>query len=833
MFRTFVFSLLFAVVAAPVQAESLPSGARARLGTTRLWHGPHISQVLVAPDGKTCYSMSTGDKVVRQWNLTTGEEVQTFTGHKEFLTSFALSRDGRLLVTASNDCTLRLWNTAEGELIASWPRKFVPQNVALSPDGNTLAVLPADESETLSLLEAATGKETHKLKLDLIRREDIRGFRGAFSDIRSGTLAFSPTGKYLAVQAEATITVWDLAVMKKMRRYDLQRNRGGNPIQFASNGQTLFAADTDVQRWELDSLEALEPIQSGYLSSLAVSADGRLLVGAGEDRLHLWDGNGKQLHALTSEGSTFSAVACSPDGKTVVTGDRQGQLRVWEAATGKERLLGGPRPDFSTLAFLGDDNDALVSADRLTLIHWDSAGKEKRRVKVDVEAPAQLMLSPDGRTLAVHHTSAAIALLDTNTGEVRTTLEDKERRYCELRFSSDGRWFAVMEGNTNKPLVLHDARTGKELRQFTGHGEMSECFAFLPDNRALVTFYSMNDSLTVWELASGKARRQLNTGIHPRPRTAEDATADMVRRQNANNTNKYLPGPQHIAVAPDGRTLAIIKNATVSIVDLHTGQRLWELDGYQEQLECVTFSPDGKLLVGGSREHTLFFWDPATGKTLGLLNGHRGGARQVSFSPDGKRLVTTSDDRTALIWDVAEALEAARQANRVTPPANPLEQLWTDLGNEDALRADAAVHELAVRPKEALALLKEHLHPIAAVEAARLAQWLADLDSNSFEKRQKAAAELEKLGEQARDTFKAALANKPSSELKRRITGLLEKLDQRAYSPEILRDLRALEALEMIGDAEARTLLESMASGSAADPRTQDARAALERLKRR
>jgi hypothetical protein len=143
------------------------------------------------------------------------------------------------------------------------------------------------------------------------------------------------------------------------------------------------------------------------------------------------------------------------------------------------------------------------------------------------------------------------------------------------------------------------------------------------------------------------------------------------------------------------------------------------------------------------------------------------------------------------------------------------------------------MRELASRPKEALPLLKEHLHPVAVVDAARLAQWIAELDNNSFEKRQKATAELEKLGEQARDAFKTALASKPSSELKRRVAALLEKLDQHAYSPETLRDLRALETLEMIGDAEARTLLETMTTGATNDPRTQDARAALERLKRK
>jgi hypothetical protein len=102
------------------------------------------------------------------------------------------------------------------------------------------------------------------------------------------------------------------------------------------------------------------------------------------------------------------------------------------------------------------------------------------------------------------------------------------------------------------------------------------------------------------------------------------------------------------------------------------------------------------------------------------------------------------------------------------------------------------------------------------------------LDAEAFEVRQRAAAELEKLGEAAAPAL-AKLRDGPASpEVRRRARSILEKLN---YSPEI-RSARAVAALEYSGTPEARRLLEGLAK-DAAEPRlAAEARAALDRMKR-
>ena len=833
--------LLFAVMfAGPVRAETLPAGARARLGTTNLWHGPVIRGLLFAADGKSFYSLSDGDSVVRQWDVSNGQEMRAFP-HNQRLVTFALSRDGRLLATATADRTVRLWSTSVGETIAAWPRKLVSQSLAFAPDSKTLAVLPGDEADTLSLLDAASGKETHKLKFEIIWRDENLRFRmrmrmqaGVWdADERvEGFVAYSPDGKQLALLAGTSIILCDLATMKKVRRYEVGRGRGDSPaMQFAPDGQTLFSVGTGgVQRWEINSIEALDPLKANdLLTGLSVSANGKLVAAVGGQNFFLWNGSGKEMHSLTVEGEFLTAVACSPDGKTAVTGDREGVLRVWEVETGKELLLPGPRPRFRALAFLGTEA-GMVSADERLLIHWDAAGKETQQLKVGKEQNVELMLSPDGRTLALRREDGKVRLLDPATGEVRATLEGESRKNSAFVFSSDSRLLAIMEGNSQRPVSVYDLR-GKEVRQIADQALFSDCFVFLPDGRSLITANS-NTSLSVWELATGKARRNLRLVTSSGGSSGDEFEAMLMMqwRMERGGRDKYLQTPQTLAASPDARLFAIIQGSTVSMLDLHTGKRLGRVETPGPGLVCIAFSPDGKLLVGAGNDRLLYLWDPATLKEVGTLAGHRGAVRQLVFAADGKMLASASDDRTALLWDMPAALEAARQASRVVPAVRSMEQLWTDLGGDDPQHADAAVRELTARPKETLALLRERLHPVAVVDGKQLAKWVAELDDSDFGVREAAAADLEKAGEQARDALKAALVGKPSPELKRGAGDLLKKLDEHTYSAEVVRDLRALETLEAIGDAEAKKLLTAMAAGAATDPRTQDARAALERL---
>ncbi len=212
-----------------------------------------------------------------------------------------------------------------------------------------------------------------------------------------------------------------------------------------------------------------------------------------------------------------------------------------------------------------------------------------------------------------------------------------------------------------------------------------------------------------------------------------------------------------LALAPDGRSVALgNRDGTVSVWELASGGRRVTLrSGTDRPLTALAFAPDGKVLAGG-QDRYVHFWDVATGRELETRQGPSLDLADASLdllsaalSPDGRKVLSASRASAALAWDVIGL--------RPEPRTIPLEErelaaCWDDLRGE-AGRAWKAMNRLETAPRQAVALLNEHLRPAAPVDA------------------------------------------KPP--------------------PEDLRTLRCLEILEQIPTAEARALLEGLAGGGA------------------
>jgi hypothetical protein len=129
--------------------------------------------------------------------------------------------------------------------------------------------------------------------------------------------------------------------------------------------------------------------------------------------------------------------------------------------------------------------------------------------------------------------------------------------------------------------------------------------------------------------------------------------------------------------------------------------------------------------------------------------------------------------------------------------------------------------------------LKPLLRPAPRGDEKRLARLIADLDADEFAVREKAAAELEELGETAVPALRKALTGSPSAELRQRCERLLRKWEEPTPSGERLQTLRALEVVEHAGTKEARQVLEGLAAGAEGAGLTREAKASLDRLNRR
>lgn len=228
----------------------------------------------------------------------------------------------------------------------------------------------------------------------------------------------------------------------------------------------------------------------------------------------------------------------------------------------------------------------------------------------------------------------------------------------------------------------------------------------------------------------------------------------------------------------------------------------------------------GHLTVGYAAG--LDFWDLASGKKAGSLEVT---PTCLAFSPDGKHLATGGRDHTVLIWP-APAPEKPADLKALTNEER--ESWWTKLGDGDAVNAFRAADRMAQHPEQALAILKQKLRPVTEADPATVARHIARLNSPKFAERDQAIADLEAMGDGVVHLIAKAILAAETLEVRRRLEGVLTKSD--TFSNSGLRDVRGVMVLEWIGTAAARDQLTSLSSGAPRARLTMEAKAALQRM---
>jgi hypothetical protein len=179
-----------------------------------------------------------------------------------------------------------------------------------------------------------------------------------------------------------------------------------------------------------------------------------------------------------------------------------------------------------------------------------------------------------------------------------------------------------------------------------------------------------------------------------------------------------------------------------------------------------------------------------------------------------------------LIWDLALALEGPRP---VLQPQDAAATWWDDLAGADAGRAYAAIARLAEAPAVSVPFMRKRLKPAPATELPEIRQCIADLGSDEFPVRDKAAQRLKVLGPSAAPLLGQALQKDLPLETRRRVEQLLDSPYSRPGAGEPLRTLRALTVLEQAATLDAHRLLQDLASGGSGAWLTREAEASCQR----
>nr|VFK14709.1 MAG: WD domain-containing protein, G-beta repeat-containing protein [Candidatus Kentron sp. LFY] len=198
-----------------------------------------------------------------------------------------------------------------------------------------------------------------------------------------------------------------------------------------------------------------------------------------------------------------------------------------------------------------------------------------------------------------------------------------------LRFSPDGRRL-LSGGSHDNTLKLWDVASGEEIRTFRGHSDKVNSVAFSPDGRTVLSG-SHDRTLKRWDVASGEEMRTFRG---------------------------HDQGVSSVAFSPDGRTvLSGSWDNTLKLWDVASGEEMRTFRGHDQGIWSVAFSPDGRMVLSGSGDHILKLWDTGSGRAVRTFRGHSAWVSSVAFSPNGRTVLSGSFNNTLKLWDVASGGE--------------------------------------------------------------------------------------------------------------------------------------------------------------------------------
>lgn len=624
------------------------------------------------------------------------------------------SRDGKYIVTASDDFTAKIWDIASGKMLRSLNTGSEVWYAVFSPDGKTVATASLDKaiivwdrltgerlldittpSQPLTVSFSTDGKrivtqtwKNHPEVWDIAAHKLLFTLKG-HTKLITGAV-YSADGKYIAtVSVDKNTILWDANTGERLhtmsgaekppKGYTDDALETVSPCFNPDGKKIAFGSGYLIKICNISNGETLQELQNDdFIHSVAFSPDGKTVIAGSKKNVKVWNvKTGSQLKTLEIEKPR--GVLISPDGK-MIAGFTDDFILLWDAASGRQlhkiAMEGGYYKTTFAIAFSPDGAKVAAATKQGAYILNTANGKKIRNLgskarKVDakfIPRSNALVLSADGQTKIFD--AATDKLLFSITGHLSG---------C----SPDGKTLATVSDST---AYLWDAATGSLRQKLAGHWGHIKMVTFGPRNKTVATSPARGRT-EIWDLSTGELVSTIHTyddyetmhfAFSPDGKrvitTGEGFFSAQVWDAKTGEGIYTLKSDYNIDMAigyyiADGKSIITVNVFGQTIEwDAKTGERksvIREAGKKEDSPKYGDFhdnSPDGKLVFGYNYGKKIAkIWNAATGQLLHTLRGHQYTISHIACSPDSKYIITTALNGSLILWDAATGKKILKQ----------------------------------------------------------------------------------------------------------------------------------------------------------------------------
>jgi len=591
------------------------------------------------------------------WRASNGEKIYCVE-HENDINDALFTKDGKYLITASADQTVKFWDAANGNFIKELD--FGGAVLDLDVSDSILAIAREDSFLTLYYFK------TEQKPYDYEQDDGVK------------IVKFSPNGERLAFGLQnGQVRFWN---SKNLYFYEgpIHPRSSYVVLAWSSDNSWLISGggDSVARLTRHDGTLQHKVTHQDWVEGVAFGPDPSWYATASDDNIIRVINTATGTEKFRMSHTHFAQrVIISPDGQWIASTGYDHVVRIWDSISGIQVMEIPLNANGSAISFNKDNSQIVATDEDGNISVWNiSALKSRVGYITFSEFVREAHFSPSGDYLIVNADDYNVWQIPTNQV---TDIKDGTKGKIILTarsltyntaISPDSQWVAVVEYDSEDAqknratLVSMDGKTKYNLE----HGGRLKGVAFTADNKLVVTAgadghirfwdvqngeqqFNLNNSSELFSMTSSPVEPLVFAGLHDKIAVWNTTTKEQIAQlQQTGDINS-------IVVSSNGKFLATGSSEGTVILWTIEGNTIAQI-GNQLRLngfaESLAFSPDNRWLAGGGSAGFAYLWDVASTEEIARIPHSTNRVTSVAFSPDGTQLFTVSR-KVVRIWNIS------------------------------------------------------------------------------------------------------------------------------------------------------------------------------------